>query len=463
MCGVFGVAGSSSAFSRTKFGIYDLQHRGEQGAGISASDGNSITTYKDFGLVSEVFSPQKKQIYLNGKLAIGHTLYSTIGRQGEEKQEKSIQSHMGTFKGNEFAISFNGNLTELNCLREEARAKGFHFQSESSDTEVMVALLSVSEKRDFMEALTEVLPRPTGAFALVILYRDKVIGVRDSCGIRPLCLGRDDKSFMLASESCAFYTEGGNFVRDINPGEMIVLNSNGVEGDSQWASDASLNICIVEHLYFARPESVIDGCSVNNYRYTAGMILAKEHPLDPLNVDLVSSVPDSGRNYDDGFCGVSRIPHRQAVYRNRYVTTRSFLTSREIDKRFLQRRKLHVLRHVVYGKRICLTEDSVFRGYVSSETVSMCREQGAIEVHVRIGSAPVRHICESGIDIPTRAELVASDLSVEEIQEKIIQCDSLEYLSVEGMIKATGLSKGKICLGCFTGEYPVKCKNKNCV
>jgi amidophosphoribosyltransferase len=268
MCGVFGIAGSGPVFSRTKCGIYDLQHRGEQGAGISVSDGRRIETYRDFGLVPEVFS-SKKKIELEGNLAIGHTLYSTIGRQGEEKQEKSIQPHTGEFRGGQFAISFNGNLTELNCLREEAKAKGFKFQSESSDTEVMVALLSVSEKRYFEEALLEVLPRLTGAFALVILYQDRVIGIRDSCGIRPLCLGRDDKNFMLASESCAFHTEGGNFIRDIRPGEIIILNPDGIENDFQWADDSSLNICIVEYLYFARPDSTIDGCNVNNYRYEA--------------------------------------------------------------------------------------------------------------------------------------------------------------------------------------------------
>lgn len=463
MCGVFGVVSNEDVVSRIALGIYDLQHRGEQAAGIAVSDGKELKTHKKLGLVTEIFnSEEREEIFkkLSGKFGIGHTLYSTVGKKGEEKQTKTIQPLIGDFHGERFAVSHNGNLIEIESLRESAKEKGYQFNSEVSDTEVIVALLSTSSEKDFFAALLKVLPELKGAFALTILFKNKVIGVRDKCGIRPLCLGRDRGSFILASESCSFYTQGANFIREIYPGEVIILGEKGIENSFPWAPGKTcLRFCIFEFIYFARPDSKLAGQNVYSYREKAGEILAQECPV---KADMIFPVPDSGRIYDIAFSRISGIPVKEALFKNRYFSTRTFLISRGTDRRTLQRIKLHPLREVVHEKTVCVIEDSVIRASVSPEVVAMIREEGAREVHLRVCSSPIRFPCFLGIDMPDQVELVASNLTVEEIGKRIIYCDSLGYLSLEGMIKASGLPKEKLCLGCFTGEYPVKCQNKNC-
>jgi len=455
-CGIFGIISNEEVAPQIALGIYDLQHRGEQGAGIAVSDGREIKEHKGSGLVTEIFNEEKREIIFQeckGNFGVGHTLYSTIGKTGEAKQPKTFQPLIGKFHGHSFAVSHNGNIVDYEPLKKEAKEKGYKFQSEASDTEIIVALLSIAPEKDFLAALKRILPLLKGAFALTILYKDKVIGVRDEHGIRPLCLGQGNSSFILASESCAFYTLGANFLREVEPGEIVVLGKNGIEGSFQWVANPSLRLCLFEYIYFARPDSKIAGRSVYFYRKQSAEILAQEAPVE---ADIIMPVPESGRIYDHSFAWALKIPIEEGLFKNRYFSIKTFLTPRETDRRFLQRIKLHPLREVVHEKRVCVTEDSLIRANVLPEVVAMLREKGAKEVHARIFSAPIRYPCFLGIDMATQVELVAANLSEEEIGKKVVQADTLRYLSLAGMIKASGLPEKELCLGCFTGKYPVE-------
>lgn len=461
MCGIFGIVSTGSVARKITLGLYDLQHRGEQAVGVAVSSGTEICDHREEGLVTEVFNERHRERLLrelSGLFGIGHTLYSTIGRGGEEKQPRTFQPLIGTFHGEQFALGHNGNLIELDHLREECEKKGYQFQSRVSDTEVIVALLSTSPEKDFLEALVRVLPKLKGAFALTILRKDKVIGVRDRFGIRPLCLGRDEASFMLASEECAFHTMGADFIREIEPAEIIVLGRNGIEQSFLWTDNPCLRLCVFEFVYFARPDTRLADTRVNTYRDRAGEIVAKEHPVE---ADIVCPVPLSGEIYDLAVARVLGIPAAKALVRNRYFSKRTFMSPRETDRQALQRFKFYVLREVVHGKRVVMTEDSIVRANTSPEVVAMLREAGATEVHERVGSSPIRYPCFLGMDFPTQVELAAAGLSVEELGKRVIQADSLGYLSLEGMIRASGLPKENLCLGCFTGEYPVE-PPRNC-
>lgn len=456
MCGIVGIAGNKDVIRGIAHGLYDLQHRGEQAVGVVVFDGRNLKEHKRKGLVTETFNEENEQELfkqLSGKSGIGHVLYSTVGGENEEKQSKTLQPLIGRFHNQPFAVAHNGNLIEIEELRKEAKSKGYNFQSEVSDTEVIVALLSTSLEEDFLEALKRVLPRLKGSFSLVILFKDKVIGARDKFGIRPICLGWKDGSFILASEDCAFHTMGGRFVREILPGEIIILSKEGIENSFIWAEKPQCRFCILEYIYFARPDSEFCGQSVYSYRKKAGESVAKEHQVP---ADIVCAVPESGEIYNYSIAHILGIETDKGIFRNRYYSKRTFLTSRETDRRELQRIKLYVLRKVVHGQRVVLAEDSVIRASVATEVVAMMREAGAIEVHLRIGSSLIRFPCFLGIDMPTRGELIAASFTEDEIGKKIIQADSIGYLSLEGMIEATGLPRENLCLGCFTGEYPVK-------
>lgn len=464
MCGIVGMVSDREVASKIPLALYDLQHRGEQGGGIATSDGVNITNYQEKGLITEIFSDEeeggmtkKERIIkkLMGNFGIGHTLYSTVGKTGEPKQTKTFQPLLGNFHGETFALAHNGNLINLNPLRKEAEEKGYRFQSLVSDTEVIVALISVSKRKDFLEAVLEVLPRLEGAFALVILHKDKVIGVRDRHGIRPLCLGQTDSSLILASEECALHTSGGIFIREVRPGELIILDSNGISLSLIWIDAAlvRLCLCIVELVYFARPDSTIGGRRVYSYRDNAGFEVAVEHPVK--GADFVSSIPESGSIYNYGVSRALGIPVRRAISRNRYFAPKTFLTPRDTDRKALQRIKFYILKELVYNKIMVVTDDSIFRLNVASAVIEMLRLAGAAEVHLRVGSAPVRYPCFLGIDIPTQKDLVAANFPLLEIGQDKLHADSLGYLSLEGMIKSAGLPKENLCLGCFTGEYPV--------
>ena len=457
-CGVFGIVSNEKVILKITLGLYGIQHRGEQAVGVATFDGSKLNFHKEEGLVTEVFNDKNRDALferLPGNWGIGHTLYSTIGKTGDEKQPKMFQPLIGEFHGQPLALAHNGTLVDLDGLRKEAEEKGYQFQSSISDTEVIIALLSVSPDKDFLEALLKVLPRLKGAFALTILFQDKVIGVRDRFGIRPLCLGRDETSFMLASEESAFHPVRGNFIREIQPGEVIVLGKNGIESTFIWAENPKLRICIFEHIYFARPDSRLAGRSVYSYRDNAGYQVAIEHPVE---ADIVCSAPESGEIYNYGVSRALGIPLGKAIFRSRYFPGRTFMYTRDIDRRSVQRIKLYVLREVVHGKKIVLTEDSIIRANVSPVVVAMLREAGATEVHERVGSSPLRWPCFLGIDIPTRVELAAASLTEEEVGRKVVRADSLGYLSHEGMIKASGLPRENLCLGCFIGRegYPIE-------
>jgi len=455
MCGILGVVSNGEVSQKVVLGLYDLQHRGEQAAGMVLSNGKSVMERRGIGLVTEVFDDKTQEDLRNfsGRFGIGHTLYSTIGNAEQKEQPRTLQPLVGKFLANPFALSHNGNLIDLEKLRREAEEKGYSFSSKDSDTEVILALVSTSPEKDFLEAITKVLPRLKGSFSLIFLFGDKVIGIRDGKGIRPLCLGRDENSFILASEESAFKTMGARFIREVKPGELIVLGRNGIENSFIWANNPELKFCIFEFIYFARPDSRFMGKSVYSYRENAGRLLAREYPVQ---ADIVCSVPDSGRIYNYGFAQELCIPLVDAIFRNRYYAKRTFMASRETDRRALQRRKLHVMRELVHGLRVVATEDSIIRANTSPEVVAMLREEGATEVHLRVGSSPICWPCFLGVDMSTRVELIASGLTVEEIGRKIIRADSLGYLSIEGMISATGLPRENFCLGCFTGDYPVE-------
>lgn len=463
MCGTIGIVGNREVAPLIPLCSYDLQHRGEQGAGIATSDGKNIYVYKEKGLVTEVFSDEeiegvsKREAIIRklpGRFGIGHTLYSTVGKEGERKQTKTFQPLVGYFYGEQFALAHNGNLINLDSLRKEVEQKGYKFQSQTSDTEVIIALISTSEKKVFLEAILEILPRLEGAFALVILYGDKVIGIRDRYGIRPLCLGALDisNSFIIASEECAFHTLGGYFIREIRPGELIILSENGIENSMLWFDNPSLRLCVIELVYFARPDSTIGGRKVYFYREGAGQTVALENPIK--NASLVSSVPESGAIYNYGVSYALNIPVRRVISRNRYYAGRTFLYPRDVDKRSPQRTKFYILQELVRGKIIIITEDSIIRGNVVPEVIEMLRLAGAAEVHTLVGSAPIRYPCFFGIDFPTQKELVAFSRTIAQVREHI-RADSLGYLSLDGMIRSSGLLKENLCLGCFTGEYPI--------
>ena len=454
MCGVVGIAGNNVG-EEIRLALYGLQHRGEQGAGIVLFNGQEdYWVCKGSGLVTEVFS-EEVIARISGDSGIGEVRYSTIGNLKQEEIDLNVQPLCGEFKGEHFYVAHNGNLIALRVLREEAERKGYCFKT-NSDTEVIVGLLSVSNKKDFIEAILEVLPRLKGAFSLVILYKTKVIGVRDKFGIRPLCLGRNESSYILASESCAFQAIQASFLYDIQPGELIILDEDGINQDFNarpfiWAEKPQLKICIFEFVYFARPDSVIDGRTPYSYRKEAGQFLAQDSPVD---ADIVIKIPDSGQYYDIGFSEDSNIPLKEGIFRNRYFAKRTFLTQEDVDRVALQRIKLRPFGKVVKDKRLIVVDDSLIRGNVALAVVGMLREAGAREIHLRIGSSPVCSTCHLGVDIAAQGELIAASLSIEEIR-KYIGADSLAYLSQKRMIEASGFPRENLTMGCFGGEYAV--------
>lgn len=456
MCGIIGTAAKKeNVIPSLMLGLNDLQHRGEQACGFATSNGSSFRHHAETGLVTEVFNEgDRGQLFekMAGNLGIGHVLYSTVGRSGEKKQPRTLQPLVGDFHGTPFALGHNGNLVGLGTLREEAKLAGYTFKSEASDTEVIVALLSISKEADFIKALESVLPKLKGAFALIILYKDKVIGVRDRNGIRPLCIGYNSSSYVLASESCPFFSLNINFIRELRPGEVVVLDQYGIQTNFLWTGDAKLRFSIFELVYFARPDSIMLGKSVWSYRDAAGTITAQEHSA---SADVVMYVPESGKIYGEAYATGVKVPFKQGLFRGRYHTTRSFLTARETDRRGLQRIKIHPLKDVIRGNRVVIVEDSLVRGSVIPETVGMIREAGATEVHVRVCSAPVCSTCHLGIDMADLKDLPAASLSVPDINKIVVRAESLGYLSFEKMVAATGVPAENLCLGCFNGDYPV--------
>jgi amidophosphoribosyltransferase len=432
----------------------DLCHRGEQGWGMATFNGQEINCHHQEGRIGEGITEERAKELADkqqGFIGLAHTLYSTVGLNKSKKQHKYFQPLAASFNGKSFALVFNGNIYDFKSLKSEAELAGWKFASESSDTEIIVSLIATSSENDIIEALKKILPKLIGAFSLIILYDGKIIGVRDRFGIKPLCIGYNDEGFLLSSESCVFYTFGARHIREVRPGEIVVINKKGIEKCIKWTKETYCRFCIFEFIYFGRPDSILcQNRSGYYYRNQAGMIMAKQNRVD---TDLIISAPAGGDIFAEAYASALGIPLRQGLFKNRYGM-RTFMAERGTDRRSLQRKKLHPLEEVIRGKRVCIAEDSIVRNSVAPEIALMCYEAGAREVHIRVFSSPIKYPCFYGVDMATKEELAAANLTLEEIREQI-GVDSLEYLTLDNMIKATGLSKDNLCLACFDGDYPV--------
>lgn len=461
-CGVVGVylnpedekikAGKKNAAVLSYYALVSLQHRGQESAGICVSDGENVKIHKAMGLVSDVFNLEHLTD-LNGFISIGHVRYATAGSKTiENAQPMLIQSKLGSV-----AVAHNGQLVNYVQLREMFEETGATFSS-SSDTEVIVKLIARGYKKGLERALTDTIQMIKGSFALCVMTKDALIGARDSNGIRPLCLGQVEGGWVLASESCAIDAMNGIFVRDIRPGEIVIINQDGVLS-FDFGEKTSKRSCIFEYVYFARPDSIIDGISVQEARYKMGEQLAKESPVE---ADVVVGVPDSGLGAAMGYARASGIPYAMGVVKNKYIG-RTFIAPTQKDRENMVFVKLNALKNDLYGKRVIVIDDSIVRGTTSRRLVQILKRAGAKEVHFRVSSAPVKFPCHLGIDTPTKAELISSGHDVEEVRKEI-GADSLAFISVEGMFEALRSCNKEqygFCKGCFTGEYPMAILNQN--
>ncbi|WP_457679243.1 amidophosphoribosyltransferase [Thermovibrio sp.] len=446
-CGVFGIYNNPNAAYYTYLGLYALQHRGQESAGIAATDGQRISYYRDFGLVSSVFSDENLR-ELKGHVAVGHNRYST---SGASDSPDNIQPIVVSYKHGQMAIAHNGNLVNALELRERLEEEGSIFRG-TSDSEVIVHLIVKSKKRKFLEKLMDALSQLKGAYSLLVMTNKKLIAIRDPWGFRPLCMGELDGSIVFASETCAFDLIGAKYIRDVEPGEVVLIENGKMESlRIPSFKEAKRSQCIFEFVYFARPDSKIFGKSVYQVRKEFGRRLARENPVE---ADIVVPVPDSGVVPALGYSQESGIPFELALIRNHYVG-RTFIKPQQKMRDIGVKVKLNPVPELLKGKRVIVIDDSIVRGTTSRKIVRMLREAGAKEVHMRISSPPTKWPCYFGIDTPTREQLIASSNSVEEIC-KYIEADSLGYLSLEGMIEAAGGSKGEFCTACFDGDYPIE-------
>lgn len=446
-CGVFGIYRDKedAALGRSIFyGLYALQHRGQESAGIAVTSGSGIKYHKEMGLVSEVFNDEILES-LSGNIGIGHVRYSTT----EANTLINAQPIVVRYKNGSLAVAHNGNLINAPELRKELEEHGAAFQTEI-DSEVVAFLIAREQTEDITKAVENCMCQLKGSFALIIMTEDTLIGMRDPHGIRPLCLGKQKGSYVLASESCALDTIDARFIRDVEPGEIVVINKDGIRSIKK-CQDGPSSSCIFEFVYFARPDSVIDGRNVHMARWQAGRLLAEEHPVD---ADLVIGVPDSGTVSALGYAETAEIPFGIGLIKNRYVG-RTFIKATQTSRAIGVKLKLNAVREVVKGKRLVMVDDSIVRGTTSGLIVNLLKEAGAKEVHVRVSSPPIVYSCYFGIDTSTRKELIGAKRNIEEIR-KHIGADSLGYLSLDGLIKATRLPAEKFCSGCFTGVYPIE-------
>ncbi len=441
-CGVFGIYGDQRAAELSYLGLYALQHRGQESAGIAVNDSNSIRQHKGMGLVSDVFDEDLLET-MHGSAAIGHVRYSTTGGSNiANAQPLLIQCALGSV-----ALAHNGNLTNSGVLRDSLIHSGALFQG-STDTEVIANLLARSRADSLVEALTDACSAIEGAFSLVVLAKDMIIGIRDPHGFRPLCLGQLGEAYILASESCAITSLGGTVIRDIEAGEMVVAGKEGLSFKQIW--EPRHGFCVFEYIYFARPDSTIAQRNVHQVRYDLGRILAREHPVE---ADIVIPVPDSGISSALGYSEYSNIRYGTGLLKNRYVG-RTFITPSQKQREKAVSIKHNAIASAVAGKRVIMVDDSIVRGTTSRKIVKALRDAGAKEVHLRVSSPPVTHSCFFGIDTPEREKLVAFDSNVEEIRQ-MVGADSLGYISMEGMLEAVGLPAHELCTGCFSGDYPI--------
>ena len=443
-CGVFGIYGHPEAARLTYLGIYALQHRGQESCGIVAASGLELRLERGMGHVSEAFhQPQLDR--LPGSSAIGHVRYSTAG----DVSIREAQPFLVTCQHGQIAVCHNGNLPFAREERFKLESLGAIFSS-TSDTEVVLHGVARSKASSVRDAIAEVLRETEGAFSMLFLTPSELVAVRDSRGFRPLALGRLGDAWVIASETCAFDLIDAQYVRDVEPGEMIVIDRDGLRS-SHPLPERKHSMCLFEHVYFARPDSLIYGRSINESRHKMGRRLAREQPTD---ADIVVPVPDSGTAAAIGYAAESGISFRFGLVRNHYVG-RTFIEPKQAIRSFGVRIKLNPVRDLIVGKRVVLIDDSIVRGTTSKKIVHMVREAGAREIHVRISCPPTISPCYYGIDTPNKSELIAAQLSVEEIR-KFIDADSLGYLSLEGMIEASGLDPKSVCVACWNEDYPTR-------
>lgn len=446
-CGVFGIYVNQpvDVASVTYYGLYALQHRGQESAGIAVANGQEVKIHRGLGLITEAFNNDNLDYLrsLNGNISIGHVRYSTAGA----KTVENAQPLLANTKLGPIAMAHNGNLVNADVIRELLEDGGHVFHT-SVDSEVLASLIARSSKRGIERAVVNAISAVRGSFAMVIMTKDKLMGIRDPHGIRPLCLGKIDEGYVLSSESCALDSVGAELVRDIEPGEIVVIDGDGVKS-IKYSEGTTCQTCAFEYIYFARPDSVIDELDVYNTRVKQGEVLYQEHKID---ADLVVAVPDSGIPAAVGYSKASGIPYEMGFVKNRYVGRTFISPSQEFRERAVAV-KLNPLKVNVNGKRVILIDDSIVRGTTSKHLIDSLRRAGATEVHFLVASPIVKFPCYFGIDTPYRSELIGANKSVEEIRESI-GCDSLGYLSLEGMYEGF-YGRRNFCVGCFNGVYPV--------
>lgn len=453
-CGVFGVFGHSDAGAITTLGLHALQHRGQEAAGIVSFDGQQFYTERHIGLVGDNFTKPAVIKRLSGDRAIGHNRYATTGGAGL----RNVQPLFAEFAGGGFAVAHNGNLTNAHTLKRELQLRGSIFQS-TSDTEVIIHQIATSEKGPLVDRIVDSLNQIEGAYSLVALSRKKMIGCRDPLGVRPLVLGDLDGAYILASETCALDIIGARFVREIDPGEMVVITDDGIESLRPFETQKSRS-CIFEHVYFARPDSIIQGTSVYDVRKLIGKELATEFPAD---ADIVVPVPDSGTPAAIGYAEQSGLPFDLGIIRNHYVG-RTFIQPSDAIRHMGVKLKHNANSSVLKGRRVVLVDDSIVRGTTSSKIVQMVRDAGASEVHMRIASPPTKSPCYYGVDTPEKSKLLASRMSIAEMAD-YIKVDSLAFLSLDGLYRAVGEdarnnNQPQYCDACFTSDYPTRLTDK---
>jgi amidophosphoribosyltransferase len=443
MCGITGIFSPNRDAARLAyFGLYALQHRGQESAGIAAADGGTIRSHKEMGLLGAIFD-EEILAALSGHIAIGHTRYSTTGSSAVVNAQPLLES---TEIG-EFAFAHNGNLTNTDELR--AALSPTTVLQATSDSEVMAKAI-VEAQGTMLERIAAVVAKARGAYSIVLCTKDELFAFRDPWGVRPLCYGTlDDGGFAVASESCALPTVGARYVREIEAGEIVRISADGIESISVTNEQAHPAMCMFEYIYFARPDSILAGRSIYVARYEMGRQLAKEHPVD---ADVVMAVPDSAVPGGIGYAAESGLPYIEGLIKNRYIG-RTFISPDQGLRSQGVRLKFNPLVENLRGQRVIVVDDSIVRGTTTPRIVQLLREAGATEVHLRITSPPIQHPCYLGVDMATYDELIAANFTIEQIREKT-GADSLGYLSLEGLVAASGRPRDQMCLGCLTGEYP---------
>jgi len=447
-CGVFGVWGHPDAARVTYFGLHSLQHRGQEGAGIVTNDAGKLNGHRDLGLLAEVFSDERVLQRLTGDAAIGHVRYATAGNGSVD----NIQPFLFKFFDQQIGLAHNGNLTNAKSLRKSLEKAGAIFHS-NSDTEILMHLIRRSEEPLFMDRVKEALNQVKGGFAYLLLTENAMIAALDPNGFRPLSIGKMvNGAYVVASETCALEVIGAEFIRDVRPGEVVIIDDAGIQIE-QYTQEVQPAICSMEFIYFARPDSNIAGVNVHRARKNMGRRLAQEAPIE---ADMVIGVPNSSLSAASGYAEASGIPYELGLVKNQYIARTFIQPTQELREQGV-RMKLSAVRGVVEGKRVILVDDSIVRGTTSRRIVQLLKEAGAKEVHVRIGSPPLRYPCFYGIDIQTRKELIAAKYTEAEICEKI-EADSLAFLSEDGLIEAIGLDfdapYSGLCMAYFNSDYP---------